>query len=242
MRFLTQDELYSARDVKVEAKAQLRGHWKEAIFLALIPTLFTAFFMTDLNQSGNVNGLSLVLQVIQSFLLTGVSFTLLDFIRHREPIEPLSGSIRSFQGKYFLQLLWLKILKNIYIFLWLLLLIIPGLVKAYSYSQAERIFKDKVDELGEVPNASACLRESQELMQGRKLDLFTLDLSFFGWYLLAFMSLGIGLLWLVPYVEMSQTVFYQNSLYEVGSMRRPVDGPFEEVGKDPDDFSDFEDF
>lgn len=247
MNFMTKQELYSSRDIKTEAREQLRGNWKGAILLSLIPTLFSLFLMRDVNQ--NVDNIrtsfdivNLVLQIIQGFLATGASFTILDFIRNREPIDPLRGVLQAFQGKYFMNLLVLKILKNVYTFLWALLFIIPGIVKGYGYSQAERIFKDKAEKEGIVPNPTECLKESQKLMYGHKLDLFTLDLSFFGWIVLSALSLGIGFIWLAPYTEVSQAVFYQNLLNPKDSAPTELAKPVEEVGKDPDDFSDFKDF
>lgn len=249
MNFITKQELYSSRDIKEEAKAQLRGNWRNIILLSLIPTFFTIFFIRDANQ--NVENISVsfdiinfALRVVQSFLATGVTFTILDFIRSQEPIDPLRGVIQAFQGKYFVNLLLLKILKNVYTFLWALLLVIPGIVKSYGYSQAERIFKDKVDQEGIVPSPRECLKESQDLMYGHKLDLFTLDLSFLGWIMASILTLGIGFIWLSPYTEVSQAVFYQNLL----GQKDPVHMNYgktesvDEVGKDPNDFSDFAEF
>lgn len=247
MNFITKEKLYSSRDIKEEAKAQLRGNWKEVILLSLIPTLFTIFFIRDANQnvddiSVSLDLINIAMRIVQSFLATSVTFTILDFIRNREPIEPLRGVVQAFQGKYFVNLLLLKVLKSIYTFLWTLLLIIPGIVKSYGYSQAERIFKDKVDQEGVVPSPSECLRESQQLMYGHKLDLFTLDLSFLGWVFASIISLGIGFIWLTPYTEVSQAVFYQNLFEKEEPVFTDSVKTVEEVGQDPDDFSDFGDF
>lgn len=252
MNFITKHELYSSRDIKEEAKAQLQDNWKQAIFLSLIPALFSIFLIRDVNQnveniSSSFDLINIALRIVQSFLATGVSFTILDFIRNRESIDPLSGVVQAFQGKYFVNLLILKVLQSVYTFLWALLLFIPGIVKSYGYSQAERIFKDKVDQEGIVPSPRECLKESQALMYGHKLDLFTLDLSFLGWIIASVLSMGIGFIWLTPYTEVSQAVFYQNLLGQQTSPRMNQETvtrvkPTEEVGKDPDDFSDFEDF
>lgn len=247
MNFITKQRLHSSRDIKEEARAQLRGHWKGAVLVSLIPTLFTIFFMSGtyngMNELSDQFGLmDLALRIVQGFLVTGVSFTMMDFIRNREPIQPLLGVAQAFQGRYFVNLLLLKILKNVYIFLWMLLFIIPGVVKSYSYSQAERIFKDKVDQEGIVPSPRECLKESQALMDGYKLDMFTLGLSFIGWIIASLFTLGIGLIWLSPYMEVSQAVFYQNLLEQHGPVHTKTVRPVEEVGQDPNDFSDFEDF
>lgn len=252
MSFITKRELYSSKEIKLEAKAQLSGHWKKAVLLAMIPVLFSVFFVSEINpdaieisarrESGN-----LLLQIINSFLLTGVSFTFLDFIRGEAEIAPLEGVLSAFKKEYFAKLLLLKIVKYIYIFLWTLLLVVPGIVKSYGYSQAEFLFKDTVDRTGTVPNPRDCLKQSEELMMGHKMDFFSLGISFIGWIILSLFTFGLLYIWLTPYMEMSGVVFYEN-LVKVDDFSRGEDGmtatadSLEEVGKDPDDFSDFEDF
>src|SRR5699024_6738432 len=141
----------SSGDIKREAKAQLQGNWRSAVILALIPSLFSVFFIgttarDPMNQTLLEDLVDMLLNIIHTFLLIGVSFTFLDFIRQRiEFIDPLQGLIEAFRLKYFTNLLLLKITKYLYIFLWSLLLVVPGVMKAYSYSQAEYIYKDIVD-------------------------------------------------------------------------------------------------
>ncbi|MEY8292372.1 DUF975 family protein [Carnobacteriaceae bacterium 52-44] len=259
MNFITQDVLYTSGDIKRESKAQLKGHWRSAIILMLIPTVFSIIFIGDTAQ-GTMNRsllgdlIVILLNVVHNFLLTGVTFTFLDFLRrYDEYIDPLRGVIQAFRKEYLLNLFILKVTIYIRIFLWTLLLIIPGIVKAYSYSQAELVYKDTVDRTGEQPSPKECIDESQRLMQGHKMELFTLDISFIGWFILGIFTLGILYLWLIPYYTMSQVVFYENlagtrysSSMDTAQMGErdninPVD-PYEEVGQDPDDFRDFEDF
>jgi uncharacterized membrane protein len=52
------------------------------------------------------------------------------------------------------------------------------------------------------------------MMQGRKMKLFLLDLSFIGWILLSILTLGIGLLWLLPYIYSARAAFYEDILAE----------------------------
>lgn len=54
-----------------------------------------------------------------------------------------------------------------------------------------------------------CIDKSKEMMNGHKWDLFLLDLSFIGWYLLGIVSLGIGLLWVLPYYNSARVKFYE---------------------------------
>lgn len=266
--FITQETLYTSADIKREAKAQLKGNWKSAILLSLIPVLFSILFLTrttsDINNmmdsQPNFGILDIFLEFIHDFLLAGVTFTFMDFLRQREgklAIEPLRDSVSAFQKKYFSNLFLLKVVKYIYIVLWSLLFVIPGIIKAFGYSQAERIYKDTVDTTGQQPGVRECLKESERLMMGNKGNLFMLNLSFFGWMLLSAFTFGILNIWLTPYMEMSEVIFYQNiggyhytdehydseQVNEEDALQADsMKDKYEEVGKDPDDFSDFEDF
>ena len=95
-------------------------------------------------------------------------------------------------------------MKNIFITLWTLLFIIPGLVKCYSYALTGYIRHDRPE-----LNFSQTITESRRLMNGHKLDLFLLDLSFIGWYLLGSLCCGIGTIFVVPYHQLSRTLFYE---------------------------------
>jgi uncharacterized membrane protein len=89
--------------------------------------------------------------------------------------------------------------------LWLLLLIIPGIIKSYSYCMAAYISINN-----EKLTAEECINLSMKLTNGYKMKLFLLDLSFFGWYLLSLLTLGIGLLWVVPYHFTAQIMVFED--------------------------------
>jgi len=259
MSFKTKPNLYSSGDIKREAKVQLKGNWKQAVLLALIPVAFSVIFISltaqnAANQSFGERLFSVLINIVQAFLTTGVAYSFLDFLRRRDyAIQPLQDIVQVFRGKYFSNLFLLKVVKYLFTFLWTLLLIIPGIVKSYAYSQAEFIYKDTVDRTGEQPDARACLDESQRLMKGHKMDLFVLDLSFLGWIVLSVLTFGLLNLWLTPYTSMSRMVFYENiseghySDNERTEMHQSADTDEQnksnqEIGKDPDDFRDFNDY
>lgn len=93
----------------------------------------------------------------------------------------------------------------LYVMLWTILLIIPGIIKGYSYAMASYISIDN-----EELSAEECVQRSIKMMEGHKMQLFLLDLSFFGWVLLSILTLGIGLLWLAPYQETAHIKFYED--------------------------------
>lgn len=99
-------------------------------------------------------------------------------------------------------ILWL--LQTIFICLWSLLFVIPGIIKAYSYSMASFLQQDNADK-----NWKTNLDQSKQMMDGHKMQLFLLDLSFIGWYLLGALCLGIGTLFVVPYHQMARANFYE---------------------------------
>lgn len=244
MAFKTKNQLYTSSDIKREAKAQLEGHWREAVLIALIPAIFSVVIFRN-TQENTFIGISL--EFISDFLVTGVTFGFMNLLRSQSYIlEPLQEIVSPFRSEYFVNLLKIKLWKYLYITLWSLLFVIPGIVKALAYSQAELIYKDAVDHTGYQPDARACIEESQQLMSGYKFDLFMLDLSFIGWQILNVFTLGILSIWLTPYMTMSRVVYYENLsekqyVIEESELKKSMPRE-EEIGKDPDDFSDFDDF
>ena len=98
----------------------------------------------------------------------------------------------------------LGFLEGLFIAVRMVLLIVPGIIAVYSYSMAFYIQCDYPEK-----EAIDCLHESCDMMKGNKWKLFCLDFSFFGWYLLGALCLGVGILFVVPYHEMARTNFYE---------------------------------
>ncbi|MPN61797.1 hypothetical protein SDC9_209541 [bioreactor metagenome] len=92
---------------------------------------------------------------------------------------------------------------TIFVILWSLLLIVPGIIAAIRYSMCFYILADNPD-IGIME----ALNESKRMMRGNKWKYFCLNLSFIGWGLLCICTVGIGFLWLTPYVETSVIAFY----------------------------------
>lgn len=249
----THRNIDSSADIKRGAQELLKGRWTEAILTALIPTVFSYLFFRNINDPESS---SFLYDLIEGFLLTGMTFGFLNIARNRSYIlQPFQAIASPFRREYFKNLLFLKLWKYLYVTLWTLLFIIPGIVKMYSYSQAELLYKDYVDNTGEQPDARMILEESSQMMNGYKGALFYLDFSFIGWLILNGLTLGILGLWLTPYRTMSRVVFYESLLgktfesnrtsKDAVRMRREREAEkrkHEEVGKDPEDFRDFDDY
>jgi hypothetical protein len=110
------------------------------------------------------------------------------------------------------KILLIHILTNVFIALWSLLFVFPGIIAYYRYRQAYYILLDDPEK-----GVLQCIRESKTLMAGCKVDLFMLDISFLGWYVLDIMlavllplpfALPIVAVWLMPYEGISRASFY----------------------------------
>ena len=97
-----------------------------------------------------------------------------------------------------------KLLRSVYVLLWSLLFIIPGIVAGYSYAMTSYI-------LAEHPEltASEAIERSKQMMRGNRGRLFCMQFSFIGWSLLCSLTVGIGNLWLRPYQQAATAAFYR---------------------------------
>ena len=94
---------------------------------------------------------------------------------------------------------------GLFTFLWSLLLIVPGIIKACAYSQTMYI-------LAEDPSIGPmeAIRQSKQMMEGHKMEYFVLGLSFLGWAILATFTFGILFIWLAPYINTTYANFYRS--------------------------------
>ena len=107
-----------------------------------------------------------------------------------------------------------EIKKGLFLYLWTLLLIIPGIIKSYSYYMVDFI-------IAENPyiTSKRAFEISKQAMNGYKMKAFLLGLSFIGWVLLSMLTFGIGFLFIVPYMQAAQTELYldiKTSAFERG--------------------------
>ncbi|MBQ9686552.1 MAG: DUF975 family protein [Oscillospiraceae bacterium] len=150
-------------------------------------------------------GIDLLLSLAVSIVTVGFLIFLLNSARGKAAGY---GNLLDGFG-FFWKIILLDLVKGLLIGLWSLLLVVPGIVAAYRYSQAQYIL---IDDPTKSP--LQCIRESKAMMNGHKRELFHLDLSFIGWYLLSLIPLisYAVRVWAVPYVYMSRTLFYERLL------------------------------
>ncbi len=206
-------DMKSNQYYKNEALSALRGNWANALVATIIFIALALFFSS--NDAINSYYQRIVINPFIGYSLSFVSlFVLLPLAAgYSNSMRVLleTGDNRLTNNSFslgfgnWLHVVWGMILSTIYIFLWTLLLIIPGIIKSYSYALTPYI-------LVEHPEMSAneAIEESMRLMDGHKFDLFYLQLSFIGWAILSILSLGLGVFWLIPYQMTAQAAFYRD--------------------------------
>ena len=97
-----------------------------------------------------------------------------------------------------------RFLQFVYVLLWSLLFVIPGIIASFSYAMTGYILAEHPDLTG-----SEAIARSKEMMAGNRFRLFCLHFSFIGWDFLCALTLGIGNLWLSPYKQAATAAFYR---------------------------------
>ena len=145
----------------------------------------------------SVSGVAVVLVVALEIMnyMVSVGFVIFSLHVSRDETAEIGNLFDGF-GLFF-RVLWLAILQGLFVFLWSLLLVVPGIIAAYRYRQALYLLLDHPEK-----SAWQCLRESAALMRGHKWELFVLDLSFLGWMLLsALFAIAVGVPVVIEYVR-----------------------------------------
>lgn len=206
-------DMKSNQYYKNEALSALRGNWANALVATIILIALALFFSS--NDAINSYYQRIVINPFIGYSLSFVSlFVLLPLaVGYSNSMRVLleTGDNRLTNNSFslgfgnWLHVVWGMVLSTIYIFLWTLLLVVPGIIKSYSYALTPYI-------LVEHPEMSAneAIEESMRLMDGHKFDLFYLQLSFIGWAILSILSLGLGFFWLIPYQMTAQAAFYRD--------------------------------
>lgn len=214
----------NSSDIRYRARQDLAGKWGIAILAGLIAALLGGLvsnsggvsleldeqdivYLPDIVKTylliaGSIGAvLGTITLIIGGVVQLGYSKFLLKMHDGEDAkVEDLFSQFHRF-GDGFCQ----SLLRAIFVALWSLLLVIPGIVASLKYAMTPFIL---VENPGMT--ASEAIDASKELMYGHKADLFFLQLSFIGWGILNVFTLGIGSLWLVPYINASYAAFYRS--------------------------------
>jgi uncharacterized membrane protein len=210
------------QEYKNQALTALRGNWAPAVVCAIVFMFATCVIISpsycaNMASFGMAPFVNMSPAVLKGFTYSGllINFFLLYplmlgyTVAHNDLLvngdSRLTGNAFRHMLKGYFRNVWSMFLVYLFAFLWALLLIIPGIIKALAYSMTPFIIKD-YPEL----SANQAINLSIKMMKGRKFDLFWLCLSFIGWIILCMFTLGIGYVWLAPYIQTSMAAFYQD--------------------------------
>lgn len=205
-------------ELKSKALNSLKGNWGAAIGLTIVAFFINFFLVTgvEIYLSGGYsnwadpdytsNGASMWSALISLMLIPfsiGIYWFFLSLIRGEKPGIANAFSLYGNLSEA-LKMIGASLVQGFFLFFWTLLLIVPGIIKSMSYSQLFYLFRDHPEY-----SILEAITESRRRMDGLKMKFFLLNLSFIGWGILALFTLGIGFVWLVPYMSATLATFYQ---------------------------------
>lgn len=213
--------MWTREIVKSRAKEYLFNIYWQAFFVSLILLLvggghnpsstnsnsirntnigFDFDFGTFLRISGIVL-IFVIIRVVIGYLLEvgGRKF----FIQASKGDVDMNYLKLGFDNNRYMNIIFTMFKKSVLIFLWSLLLVIPGIIKSYEYRMIPYL-------LAENPNMNPdrAFEISKLMTDGEKFDIFVLDLSFIGWYILGALFFGIGGFFVNPYVDTTNAELY----------------------------------
>jgi uncharacterized membrane protein len=221
-------------ELKQKAKTQLNGNWGWAAILTLLMIVINAVLTNLIKRASTGRGwvddyyrffnvdywtvtgghpllfdlLSIIALVFSGLLTWGLYFSLLKLADTGEKDSVGQSLFAAMNSHTFKNSVLTCFLTQLFTALWSILLVVPGIIKSYSYSQAAFIMKDMFDS-GHQMTATEAITASRQVMDGHKAELFLLDLSFIGWFLLGAITLGIGYIWITPYYTETRANYYR---------------------------------
>jgi uncharacterized membrane protein len=206
-------------ELRIKAKENLDGKWLVAIAVCVVAWLMVEAFTSNnganasfkyIMENGNFvrvanagnpfNGLmSLVSFIIGGPIYFGVAAYFLKLARHEHAeFSELFSGFSLFKTNFVLNFFIM-----VFTILWAILLIVPGIIAVIKYSMAYYIVNDN-PEIG----ALDAIRRSKEMMYGHKMRFLEMWLGFLGWFILGVVTLGLGMIYAIPYYRAAKANFY----------------------------------
>ena len=218
-------------DYKNASLAALKGNWGKAVlatviymavmYIAMGPYLYQTFqFRATMTATGvmaldadvlamlsKLYGYMGLYYLIMIFVIMPLSLGYFNALRLLlvQGDREIPSNMYKIATKNYWHKVWGMFLMVLFIALWSLLLVIPGIIKMFSYAMTPYILEENPE-----LSANEAIDRSRAMMKGHKFDLFWLFLSFIGWGILCVFTLGIGTLWLTPYMQTSVAAFYED--------------------------------
>lgn len=232
----------SSSDLRFIARRALTGRWGVAIGSSIVASLLGGIYSANINFNFNYSdnetagnsifswfsnltgsqmvflgavgafllNIALVFSIARLFIgsIVGIGYAKFNLDLVDNVTEARFATLFSYM-RFWKVAIITRIVRTLYIVLWTLLFIIPGIVASYNYALTDYI-------LAENPELTTkeALGLSKKMMYGHRFQLFCLEFSFIGWAFLCVLSLGIGLIWLLPYTEAAKAAFYREVSFQ----------------------------
>lgn len=195
------------RTIKKNARRQVKSNFIMLAAVMIVSEIIANMVLLNdaLYYAGiNLPDLAVKSMTIMGFLLSG----LMAFGTARIGLKTVNDQTFKFSELFiglriYLKILGLYVVTTVFIFIGTMFFVIPGIIMWLNFSQVYYILAEDEDK-----SIFSCLVESTKMMQGHKLELLYLELSFIGWILLSILTLGLGLLWVDPYLNITFANFH----------------------------------
>lgn len=199
--------MFDRKQIKIEAKNHLKGHWKYPLQTTLAVFFVSVLFnfneilspltKTELSQNQFFN---FIWFLLSSIISVATAYFYLNFVQNKDDTNFqvfLDGFNLFAKASLTFLILLIRLIG------WTFLFIIPGIIKTFAYSQVTYIIADYPD-----IRVNDAFRMSNLITNGYKLDIFVFYLSFIGYFLLIFFSFGLATFFFTPYIETATTKLY----------------------------------
>ena len=187
-------------EIKQWAKEKIKGHIWELLIPILVATILTTLTIggkTTYEDGHLTTSSGIPLGLFFFFVGVGLVKFMTSFNNDK---EHNFKDLFAYANDY-VRIFLTGLLESVFIFLWALLLVIPGIIKAFAYALVPFIL---ADEKYKDKKAMEVLKLSEEMMNGHKMDLFVFELSYIGWYIVVGLTLGIAGIWVIPYYTVAK--------------------------------------
>lgn len=199
--------------VKADGKEKFRRNYGNCVLVSLILSLISGTGITA-NLERWIEDMTFALWFVvlaaAAIWVKILVFSVLEmggcrfYVENRDYQAGVSKLLFGFQCGHYGNVVLTMFLRDLFIFLWTLLLIIPGIVKSYEYRMVPYILAEQPD-----ISSSDAFVISKEMMRGQKLEAFALDLSFLGWWIGTAFTCGLlGIFWALPYQAATNAELY----------------------------------
>ena len=215
--------MWTRFEVKEKAKAVLRKYYWQAFIVSIVLGLATGGSSggggggsSNWTSSNSLDFAWVPLMIL--LVLFAIAFAILFriFIGYALEVgakkfflESLEDQVNmgrlgyAFKSGHYKNIISTMFIRTVMLIGWFLLLIIPGIIKSYAYRMVPYILSENPD-----MDARQAIESSEQMTRGHKMEIFILDLSFIGWFILGALLCGIGVLFVMPYYNTAQAVLY----------------------------------